>query len=88
MNMHNMTLDELTDTIDRYSGGDPDARWAGYELAGRVRSLTRTNTDLLNIVRRLSDMAPSSEGLGGHAPLMAFTELAIQARRVLDGVKP
>lgn len=42
MNIHNMTLDELTDTIDRYSGGDPAARAAGYELAARIRTLENT----------------------------------------------
>ena len=45
--------------------------------------LTRQNQAMRGILERLSTMCPSNEGLGGHAPMPAFFELARQARAAL-----
>lgn len=36
------------------------------------------------LLRKLSDLCPTPEGLGGHAPLEAFLELGKQARAILN----
>lgn len=38
---------------------------------------------LLEVCRSLSRLAPSNEGLGGHAPLEAFFEIAQRARPIV-----
>lgn len=47
-------------------------------------ALTARERALEDICRRLSLLCPSSEGLGGHAPVAAFIELGMAARATLD----
>lgn len=42
---------------------------------------------LVGILQKLSSLAPSNEGLGGHAPLSAFIQLASEARKVLTTIE-
>lgn len=43
--------------------------------------------ELVSILQKLSSLAPSSEGLGGHAPLSAFIQLASDARKALTSIE-
>ena len=43
--------------------------------------------ELVSIVEKLSRLTPSSEGLGGHAPLSAFIQLASDARKALATIE-
>ena len=39
--------------------------------------------EMLEILKKLSRLCPSAEGLGGHAPLSAFHQVAWEARRLI-----
>ncbi len=39
--------------------------------------------EMLEILKKLSRLCPSAEGLGGHAPLSAFYQVAWEARRLI-----
>lgn len=56
-----------------------------------LRALDKGNCnaheELVNILQKLSRLAPSSEGLGGHAPLSAFLQLASDARKALTTIE-
>jgi hypothetical protein len=39
---------------------------------------------MLTILKKLSQLCPSNEGLGGHAPLAAFYQIAWEARHFIN----
>lgn len=44
---------------------------------------TPTTNEMLAVLEKLSRLCPSAEGLGGHAPLSAFYQVAWEARRLI-----
>jgi hypothetical protein len=57
------------------------------ETVGPALAITAADAqELLDITKKLSQMCPSNEGLGGHAPLSAFFALAEDARSAIDRI--
>lgn len=49
----------------------------------RNANLIASAPELLALAHKLSSLAPSNEGLGGHAPLSAFLAIAQEARSII-----
>lgn len=54
-----------------------------YTDAEFIVRAVNSHEALVDVVKKLSSMCPSNEGLGGHAPLQAFLHLGQLAREVL-----
>lgn len=70
----------LTYGKDKY--GNPHYR--DFCELDRIAQQVAALPDLLAIFKRLVRLCPSKEGLGGHAPLSAFYQIAWEAKRVVD----
>ena len=63
-------------------GGETIA-YVSMEYDREIRNAVNSHDRLVEALAAFSRMAPSDEGLGGHAPLSAFIEHARRARALL-----
>lgn len=65
-----------------------EAGTVAHETGLSPRQLAQQREELLDIARRLSELCPSNEGLGGRAPISAFLSLGQRARAAIANVRP
>lgn len=81
----NTDTGEIVADKPNISTTDNKDRWSNN--AQFIRTACNAHEELVRILQKLSSLAPSSEGLGGHAPLSAFIQLASEARKVLNTIE-
>ncbi len=54
------------------------------EWTREIELLKAENEKLRGLLKRFTSLCPNSEGLGGHAPMYAFSTLAHIVRKALE----
>lgn len=75
-----------SDIVCRVLSTDPNGSaflQRDQEFAHTIVKAVNSYEAMKGVLAKLSRLAPSNEGLGGHAPIEAFLTLAIEARRAL-----